>query len=75
MHRGGAGVVGMAGELEIEARLAHDAGDGRDAEVFGLEYRALLNVNFDEADCVLVGNGCFEIVGVEAEVFDCLPDS
>ena len=58
VHGRGAGVIGLAGEFEAEPGLAHNASDGRDAQSFGLQHRALLDVDLDEAQYIFV-HGCF----------------
>ena len=50
VHGGCARVVGFAGELKAEPRLADDAGDDGDASIFGFQHRPLLDVDFDEAE-------------------------
>src|SRR5437868_1725655 len=65
----------MAGELQIKSCLADDAGDRRHAEAFGFKHWALFNMNFEEADGLLIGNRIFELASPEAETFNCFADA
>ena len=47
-HRGGAGVVGLAGHAHFGPANALDAGDCSDGQLLGLQHRALLDMEFDE---------------------------
>ena len=48
--------------------------DGGDGQAFGFKHRALLDVDLDEADGTLVGDGILAISGIEAEIRNGLTD-
>ncbi len=74
-HGGGAGVVGLAGEGELEARLADDGFDDGERGIALFEDRTLLDVDLDSREGVgREGAGDGDAVGVEAEVADGVGD-
>jgi hypothetical protein len=60
-------MVGMAGELGGEARLADYGRDSRDGKAFGFEDRPLLDVDFDETQHICIERCIADFAGVQSK--------